>query len=1024
MLFASSRSAHRLVLAAVLSLGWASLAMPTPQSKDPFHEGRVALRLFRDDAGLPQNTIHAIALDRRGHLWVGTQDGAARYNGQQWATMNMPNRERSNFVRAILPADDGSIWFGTQADGLHRLADGVWSTPPGIDHDGKHQRVNAIIETAEAGGAVIWAATHGGGVVRLSREGVRVFGEADGLPSPRVWSLHETIDEQGTPVIWAGTEAGLASLAAGADRWRVEPGYPRSSVNSLADLGEHDGSRTLWVGTYGEGIAKLQHGRWSWLTARSGLSSDFITSLLASRRDSGVWVGTDGGGVDLVDDGGVTVLDTAVGLPVDAVYSLLETTAAEGTDALWIGTRNGGLVRLKDGQWRRFTPSPDGLPLPVSALIAGESDAGTPVVWFGTDGGGLYRLAGNSWTSYTEATGHLPSDFVQALLETTDDRGRRTLWVGTRNGGVVRLRGDTATTFTEASGALPNDLVQTLLETTDEDAATTLWVGTRGGLARFSEGRWTVVDTADGLPHNSVLSLLETRADDGETTLWTGTADGLAGMRGGAWTVIDLDGVVANRSIQCLQRTTAPDGRQYLWIGTDGGGAARLDLESNGGWLSLTDNGTPQLPNNVVYSILEDGGHRIYLLTNRGVARLTPRRPTADDTAEYEVFTFTVEDGLPLNQGMRGAGTVDASGRIWVGTVGGAAAFDIALEKLDRAPKELHLRASVTAGGPRQLRAGEMLLHDQASVAFDFALLSFFRERDTTYRTQLLGLERPPSAWSHSDRREFTTLPKGPYTFRVWGRDYAGNTSGPVEIAFSVRPAPWLSWWALLLMAGVVTSAVYGFLQMRLRALRRRELELRELVDARTRQLKGANDLLIELSYLDPLTGVANRRRFDERLDLEWRRSSRAASTLSVIMLDIDTFKAFNDAYGHPRGDDCLRRVATSLADALPRAGDMVARYGGEEFAVILPSTDLDGAGKVAEQLRQRVETLGIPTEVSPVARVVTISAGVAAARPSADNEPAELVRMADRALYRAKETGRNRSVAIDPVSGTTVPVR
>jgi len=1015
----SARSARRCALAVVLSAGLASSASAAapPRSSDPFDLGRLALRVFRDDAGLPQNTVHAIALDRRGHLWIGTQDGAARYNGRSWQVVNMPERERSNFVRAILPADDGAIWFATQADGLHRLADGGWSRPAGLDYRQRHQRVNALLETAEVGGAVIWAATHGGGVVRIARDAVRVYDEADGLPSSRVWALHETISDTGVPMVWAGTEHGLASLVAGDTRWRVEPGYPTSSVNSLLGLTGPEGRRSLWVGTYGAGVARLLSGRWSRIDRASGLSSDFVTSLLAGRQGHGVWVGTDGGGANLVDDIAVTVLDTTSGLPADAVYSLFQTTAAEGTDAVWIGTRNGGLARLKDGQWRSFTPSPDGRPRPVSALLASATGTGTPTMWFGTDGGGLFRLAVDRWTAFSVATGHLPSDSVQALLETAGTDGRRDLWVGTRNGGLVRLRHGRTTVFSVASGALPNDLVQALLATSEADGRRSLWVGTRNGLVRFSDGAWNAVDPA-GLPHASVLALLETKAADGTATLWAGTADGLARCDDDGWHEVDLAGVVANRSIQCLGATTDEGGRRYLWIGTDGGGAARLDLDGDGGWLSFTDASAPALPNNVVYSVLEDVQRRIYLLTNRGVARLTPRRPTTDDPSVYEAFTFTVEDGLPLNQGLRGAGAVDAAGRIWVGTVGGAAAFDVAGENPDRAPKQLHLRSRVGVEPSRPLRSGETLPHDRGSVAFDFALLSFFRERDTLYRTQLAGLEPEPSAWSAVTRREYTTLPQGDYAFRVWGRDYAGNVSGPVELHFAVSPAPWVSWWALLLMAGLAAAGVYALLQYRLRALQRREVELRGLVDARTRQLKAANDLLIELSYLDPLTGVANRRRFDERFDQEWRRADRTAASLALVMLDIDAFKAFNDAHGHLRGDDCLRQVATALADALPRAGDMVARYGGEEFAVILPGTDLRGGAKVAEQLRQRVEGLAIPTEVSAVSRVVTISAGVAAARPTSESESAELVRRADLALYRAKAAGKNRSFALDNDTG------
>jgi diguanylate cyclase (GGDEF)-like protein len=268
-----------------------------------------------------------------------------------------------------------------------------------------------------------------------------------------------------------------------------------------------------------------------------------------------------------------------------------------------------------------------------------------------------------------------------------------------------------------------------------------------------------------------------------------------------------------------------------------------------------------------------------------------------------------------------------------------------------------------------------------------------------------------PSEWSPDAKREYSMLPAGRYTFRVWGRDFAGSQSGPVELAFSVRPAPWRTWWAYTLLAALIVGGVTGILTARAAAHRHRERHLTDLVQARTRELSAANELLLELSYLDPLTGVANRRRFDERLLVEWKRGVRAGLPLSLVMIDIDLFKPFNDAYGHQEGDDCLRTVATTITDSLPRAGDSLARYGGEEFAVILPGTDQSGAFKVAEHLRRRVEALAIPHTASEVGRFVTISCGVASAIPTLDSNPAGLVSIADAALYKAKRAGRNRTV-------------
>jgi diguanylate cyclase (GGDEF)-like protein len=173
--------------------------------------------------------------------------------------------------------------------------------------------------------------------------------------------------------------------------------------------------------------------------------------------------------------------------------------------------------------------------------------------------------------------------------------------------------------------------------------------------------------------------------------------------------------------------------------------------------------------------------------------------------------------------------------------------------------------------------------------------------------------------------------------------------------------------------------------------------------------LREANQVLDRLTVVDSLTHVTNRRGFDHVLELEWRRAIRARTPLSLLLVDIDGFKALNDAYGHQRGDDCLRQVASVLRDAVRRASDTVARYGGEEFAVILPETAADNAALLAETLRECVERLALPNAGSTVARTVTVSVGVATTVPTGAIPAASLVATADRALYRAKQTGRNR---------------
>jgi diguanylate cyclase (GGDEF)-like protein len=226
-----------------------------------------------------------------------------------------------------------------------------------------------------------------------------------------------------------------------------------------------------------------------------------------------------------------------------------------------------------------------------------------------------------------------------------------------------------------------------------------------------------------------------------------------------------------------------------------------------------------------------------------------------------------------------------------------------------------------------------------------------------------------------------------------------------------------LAWFGLAMSAlaalELIALAVLGVYAVRLR--RRLAVAEHRLQDLSQRSKHS--QAALQRAARDPLTGVANRRSFDEAMAREWERSQRTATPLSLLLVDIDHFKRHNDQYGHQAGDECLRRVAAVLAAQARRRGDLIARYGGEEFAVLLPETGVEAAAAVAERLRASVAAIVLPYKTSGGGHAVTVSVGVACVVPEAARRPAELIAASDQALYTAKAVGRNQVIVANALS-------
>ncbi len=794
--------------------------------------GQLAFRVYTDRDGIPQNAVRAIATDRNGHLWIGTKDGAAYYDGRAWTTIRLPEG-RTTDVWAIAETPDGAVWIATDGSGLGRWRNGVWrvfDTASGLPSN----QVRALdLDPAEL---VLWVGTDNG-LARLALDGegevtdVRVETLGSGLGNA-VTALCRAPAPDGAPALWVGLARGLVYGRDG--RWtaaRLPAELARLRVNGFASAPD-DG--VLDVATE-DGLWEARGDLWRELRPQDVEAAFFVRCLTASGAGDArvVWAGTAGGGLYRFANERWTRFERANGLPDDLVWSLLVTPAPGGAGTLWVGTGGRGLARLSPNTWTSYDER-NGLPGSSIYCFLDRRAPETPdeTLWIG-GGEGIARHRSGGWTVYATRDGNTRL-FVLALAETRLPGGGSGLWVGTASGlYLFDDAGREVARYVEGSG-IPDVVVMSLLETDAPEGGRELWVGTRRGLGRFHDGVWTRFPERGSGPNNEVTCLVETRGRDGERTLWAGAQRGLRRLRGGEWSTIDTSSGLPNGHVKCLHVSELADGSRRLWVGTNGGGACWRDLDDDASpWHTLSTTSDPALPNDVVYRVLEDAARNVYLTTNRGVARLAPAG------SGYAVYVFTTDDGLPSNECNTGASYVDSRGRVWVGTIAGAAMLDPAARVEDAVAKPLRVRSE-----PHPLDGTLDLGYDESTLQFELTLVSFVHEAETRYRTQLVGLEAAPTDWTPDFTRRYTTLPAGSYTFRAWGRDYAGNVTGPVEVVIRVRAAPWATWWAYGLYAVALVGVGFGVQRLRVRRLQARARALDTVVDERTRQLAEANEAL------------------------------------------------------------------------------------------------------------------------------------------------------------------------------------
>mgnify|MGYP001301457508 FL=1 len=775
------------------------------EAKDILDIADPALTTFSDRNGLPSNSVMTITRDRRGYLWVGTQDGAAYYNGHRWTTVNMPERNISNYIYDVLAASDGSIWFATDGGGIHQLKDGVWQTFTSA-HGLPGNSARVLLESPGPGGSLsIWAGMRDG----LARfDGARwtavELGESPGLK--RVRSLLASRDDDGQAVIWVGTYGGRGKIQGGEiNNFDTGSGLPHNTVFSLYEQALEDGGRRILAGT-DAGIAFVRSDEAVPMEdtipeLKGGIRS--ITEAVGPDGERLLWIGTDGKGAVVRRGGQWTVFDRSRGLATDTVFSIVDARTGDGS--VWMATLGSGISRLEFSNWATIKES-HGIP---NHIVFGISELeGT--LWFATFGNGLAGYRNGAWSVVDERSG-LPSAFVYSLYRPHETSSSAPLFAGTENG-VVRFEGG-RWVRPQAEGSMLNAETWGFLVTRDAEGSETHWIATSRGLAEIRNGRTTVYNSSNGLPDDRIRDVVATGSG---SAIWAATyGGGVARLQNGKWDVIDLSrGLPSNRVLALAVHTIG--GTEKVLAGTGGGIAIITPDDPFAPPQVLSPETVPEMLNGYVLDLVSDARGRIYALTNKGVTRFTGL--DIPGTAPL-AYTFTIEDGLPSNECVAGAGYFDGR-RIFAGTVAGVAILDTLLEPESSPSGQVQMDSLIVAGSPRGITDSIALTNRDNNIVFEYSLLTDFREHSTLYRTQLEGLEETPTSWIREPHREFAYLPPGEYTFRVWARDHAGNVFGSTPLAVKMFPAWWQTWWAVLLyflaIVAVVSLIAYAVYKNRL----------------------------------------------------------------------------------------------------------------------------------------------------------------------------------------------------------------
>lgn len=956
-------------LCVVLAL---SVAAPVWALDPSSHFGDYLLERWTAEDGLPQITVLTLAQDSQGYLWVGTQNGIARFDGRRFHTFNRVNTGLDlTLPSSSLAGPDGVVWFGTPRGLLRQQA-------------GRFEDVPIALAPISVRALQFWD----GQLLAATVDGLRSPGRP-GRPEHLGGESVQALTVDTADGLWAATDTALFKLEPGVEALRFPLPQPDTRALTLV----------VWRGAIvlgsRDGVWRFDVAAGAWSRLFPALAGVAVPTLKADRHGN-LWAASVEHLQRLRPDDTIERVGEADFLPHPWLHVIFEDRDGD----LWMGSQRESLLRISDSPLRVFSRR-QGLHDTLLWSVLDDSDGG---LWVGTNGG-LAHWHPSRGFSRVDQGDPLPDPAVYSLHR--DPGG--TLWLGTR-AGLARMR----------DGRIENDPVLAPLSAAqissfaDDDEA--LWIGSLDGLWRLNEAGLTRFGAAAGSPEARVRSLL--RRDDG--SLLVGTEGGLRRLRGGRWDSPEWAQSLEGSFVSSLR--PLPGGALLLTT-LDKGIALYRDghlhsfglehgLPSTNGWAS-------DLVGAHVYISTSDGAYRLPL------ARLLDPDREAGLQAEVVIRAINRARGDQRMGCCNGGGHARSARNgtlLFYPTTNGLIRLDTARVQETPVWPGLAIEHVETATEAFDFPSRVRIAARPRDLAVRFAGVNLRHAGEVRFRYRLDGYQQP---WTEAVdmRAVYTGLPPGNFRFLLEGR-FPGRSwqRAPVPLDITVVPA-WHELRSVQIAALVVVLALIGAGwryslgrgERRRRALEDAVRERTEALDRANERLRSANAALLEESRTDALTGCANRRAA-LRLLSEW-------PSYALMLIDLDHFKALNDRHGHAAGDQVLITASALLRARLGPAA-MLARWGGEEFLVIWPGLDLDAGLSEAEQLRVTIAQAQFQTLGGQALRV-TCSIGVAEHPLHAGRGSWQLsLELADRALYRAKANGRNRveGAALRLAAGEALP--